>query len=96
MQRLPSITEGEFENACQEFYDRATGASDSRQWLQVANESGALTIKKEYLVDVPHGSGQEALPTGQDEDQLEEEPTEDEDPQVGIMNHPFSQPSVRP
>lgn len=84
MQRFPSITTEEFEKACREFYDRATEASDSSARLQFANTSGVLTIKREYRVDVPHGSDKENLPLGHDEEN--EQSIEDEDPEVSIMN----------
>jgi hypothetical protein len=87
MQHFPSITEEEFQMACQKFYDRATRAPDSHGWQHVANDSGVLSIQKEYLVGRPHGSKQEALATAENEEP--EEMTDDKDHEVNIANNHF-------
>ena len=85
MRHFPSITEEEFHEACQNFYDRATRAPGSHGWLYVTYDPGVLSIQKEYLIGVPNTPTQKPLATTQDEDH--EELTDDEDDEVSILNH---------
>ena len=85
MQHFPSITDAEFQEACQKFYDRANQAPAAHERVLVTYDHEVLSIKKEYL---PHALKLEPFPNAQTEDQ--EELTDDEDPEVKIMDHSCS------
>jgi hypothetical protein len=81
MQQFPSITEEEFRQGCQAFYETAVRAPDSAAALQLAFHHDVLSIRKEYLIGDPDLSRGGATDTAQNEcDEL----TDDEDHEVRI------------
>ena len=81
MQYFPSISEGEFHDGCQAFYDTIASALDGNSWLQVANESDVLSIKKEYIIKTPSNLNEKATDIVQ---HMNEESIDDEDYEVRV------------
>lgn len=50
MQQFPSITDHEFQNGCQAFYQRALNASKVNLSLHVGFHAGILSLKKEHVI----------------------------------------------
>ncbi len=86
MQYFPSVSEEEFQDGCQAFYDTIVSALDGNAWLQVENVSGILYIKKEYMVNTPSNLIEKATDIAQHKDEVL---TDDEDPEVRIMMIPL-------
>jgi hypothetical protein len=84
MQQFPCITEEEFRQGCQAFYETATRAPDSAAALRLAFHHGILSIRKEYLFGDPDLSRGEATDTAQNEKNESDELTDDEDHEVRI------------
>jgi Autophagocytosis associated protein, active-site domain len=82
MQQFPSITEEEFHQGCQAFYETAVRASESAAVLQLAFHNDVLSIREEYLIAGSNDSRGEATDTIRNEiDEL----TDEEDHEVRIM-----------
>jgi len=82
MQHFPSISEDEFHTGCEAFYQTALKASMRISSPQIANSSGVLSIKKEYLINTPNRSNCEASGNAhEDNGELNDE----EDQEVCIM-----------
>lgn len=86
MRHFPSISEEEFHKGCQAFYETAVRGSIRNSSLQVANGSGGLSIKQEYLIGTPKGLNKEAIGNAPNENG---ELTDDEDHEVRMMMVPF-------
>ena len=67
---------------CQAFYQSSIRASNGNAWLEVANDSGVLTIKKEYVIGMPNRSNPEITENVQSDDW---ELADDEDHEVRII-----------
>lgn len=87
MQHFPSVSEGEFHEGCQAFYDTIVSALDGNSWLQIENESGVLSIKKEYMIDTPSNPNAKATDIAQHKT---EALVDDEDHEVRVMMMPFA------
>lgn len=81
MQYFPSISEGEFHDGCQAFYDTIASALVGTSWLQVAYESDVLSIKKEYIIKTPSNLNEKATDIVQ---HTNEDLNDDEDHEVRV------------
>lgn len=85
MQYFPSISEGEFHDGCQAFYDTIVSALDGKSWFQVGYESDVLSIKKEYIIKRPSNLNDKATDIVQHRN---EESVDDEDAEVRVRQDP--------
>ncbi len=86
MQYFPSVSDEEFRDGCQAFYDTIVNASDGNLWLQVENDSGVLSIKKEYMINTPNTLIDTATDVAQHKSEVL---IDDEDHEVRTMMMPL-------